>query len=120
MKEVAQQALQANKDHQYALKVYTERLEAELKTIDKLLVCVSRLSVNPRFSHRISQNTADFDDDDDEPELDAGGTVHIPNSSKAIFPFPSHEFLLEVSTCDLHHSVFLSDRFEGFSISRGR
>lgn len=53
MKEVAQQALQANKDHQYALKVYTERLEAELKTIDKLLVCVSRLSVNPRFSHRI-------------------------------------------------------------------
>lgn len=54
MKEVAQQALQANKDHQYALKVYTERLEAELKIIDKLLVCVSRLSVNPRFSHRIS------------------------------------------------------------------
>ena len=39
VKEVAQKALQANKDHQYALKVYTERLETELGTIDKLLVC---------------------------------------------------------------------------------
>jgi hypothetical protein len=38
MKETAQKALQANKDHQYALKVYTERLETELRTIDKLLV----------------------------------------------------------------------------------
>jgi hypothetical protein len=37
-KETAQKALQANKDHQYALKVYTERLETELRTIDKLLV----------------------------------------------------------------------------------
>lgn len=37
--DVAQKALQANKVHQYALKVYTERLEAELRTIDKLLVC---------------------------------------------------------------------------------
>jgi len=38
MKETASNALQANKDHQYALKVYTERLETELRTIDKLLV----------------------------------------------------------------------------------
>jgi hypothetical protein len=38
MKETAQKALQANKDHQYALKVYTERLEAELRAIDKMLV----------------------------------------------------------------------------------
>jgi hypothetical protein len=38
LKETAQKALQANKDHQYALKVYTERLETELRTIDKLLV----------------------------------------------------------------------------------
>ena len=29
---------QANKDHQYALKVYTERLEAELESVEKLLV----------------------------------------------------------------------------------
>jgi hypothetical protein len=32
-------AIQAGKDHQIALKLYTERLEAELQTVDKLLVC---------------------------------------------------------------------------------
>ncbi len=31
-------AVQANKEHQYALKVYTDRLETELKHLDKLLV----------------------------------------------------------------------------------
>jgi hypothetical protein len=38
IKETAQTALQANKDHQYAMKVYTERLETELSAIEKLLV----------------------------------------------------------------------------------
>ena len=38
IKELAQRALQSNKDHQYALRVYTERLEAELEAVDKLLV----------------------------------------------------------------------------------
>lgn len=33
-----QNAAQANKDHQYALRVYSERLEAELEVVDKLLV----------------------------------------------------------------------------------
>jgi hypothetical protein len=37
-KELSQKAVAANKDHQYALKVYTERLESELQTVDKLLV----------------------------------------------------------------------------------
>ena len=37
-KEAIHAAIQANKDHQYALKVYTERLESELATVDKLLV----------------------------------------------------------------------------------
>lgn len=31
-------ALKANKEHQYALKEYTERLEVELKTVDKMIV----------------------------------------------------------------------------------
>jgi hypothetical protein len=44
MKDMAQKAIQANKDHQYALKVYTERLEAELQTVDKMLVCISHLA----------------------------------------------------------------------------
>ena len=37
-KELVQPAVQANKEHQYALKVYTERLEAELEHLNKLLV----------------------------------------------------------------------------------
>ncbi len=36
--DLVQPAVQANKEHQYALKVYTERLEAELEHLDKLLV----------------------------------------------------------------------------------
>ena len=38
VKELVQTTIQANKDHQYALKVYTERLEAEIEAVDKLLV----------------------------------------------------------------------------------
>lgn len=39
LKDLTQKTLQANKEHQYALKVYTERLEDELGTVTKLLVC---------------------------------------------------------------------------------
>ena len=38
VKDLAQKATQANKDHQYALKVYSERLESELEALEKLLV----------------------------------------------------------------------------------
>lgn len=47
VKYTVQKTLQANKDHQYALKVYTERLEAELRTIDKLLVRSAFLALMP-------------------------------------------------------------------------
>ncbi|KIM83791.1 hypothetical protein PILCRDRAFT_818814 [Piloderma croceum F 1598] len=77
--ETARKALQANKDHQYALKVYTERLEAELRAIDKML------------------DTADILDEDEEPELDAGGSVHVPSAVKAVFPIHPNEFLSEDS-----------------------
>lgn len=36
--ELGQSALQANVEHLDALKSYTQRLEAELETLDKLLV----------------------------------------------------------------------------------
>ena len=36
--DLVQPVVQANKEHQYALKVYTERLEVELEHLDKLLV----------------------------------------------------------------------------------
>ncbi len=38
LKDALRSAVQINKDHQFALKVYTERLEAELEAVDKLLV----------------------------------------------------------------------------------
>ena len=38
LKDTLQSAVQLNKEHQYALNVYTERLENELEAVDKLLV----------------------------------------------------------------------------------
>lgn len=47
-KDLVQPAVQANKEHQYALKVYTERLEAELEHLDKLLVgLICKIHVSP-------------------------------------------------------------------------
>jgi hypothetical protein len=47
---------------------------------------------------RFTQDTADIEDEDeDEPELDAGGYVLIPNSIKAALPIPSNDFLSDVS-----------------------
>ncbi|OCH93548.1 hypothetical protein OBBRIDRAFT_885384 [Obba rivulosa] len=78
-KELAQKAAQANKDHQYALKVYTERLEAELEIVDRLLAM------------------ADVSDHEDDLELDAGGTVMVPSSIKAKSPINSNDLLSEIS-----------------------
>ncbi|EGO01660.1 hypothetical protein SERLA73DRAFT_158888 [Serpula lacrymans var. lacrymans S7.3] len=66
IRTLAQNAVQANKDHQHALKIYTERLEAELETVDKLLDAV------------------DTADQNEEPELDVGGFVLVPGSVKPI------------------------------------
>ncbi|KAG2058951.1 hypothetical protein BDR06DRAFT_950204 [Suillus hirtellus] len=62
--EVVREAVLANKDHQHALKVYTERLEAELQTVDKLL--------EPADANL-----------DGEPDIDVGGSIIIPGSVKA-------------------------------------
>ena len=45
IKDLAQSAAQSNKEHQYALKVYTERLQAELDSVDKLLVRIPLVAV---------------------------------------------------------------------------
>jgi hypothetical protein len=39
-KALLQKTVQANKEHQNALNAYTESLEKELATVDKLLVCL--------------------------------------------------------------------------------
>ncbi|KAI0072080.1 hypothetical protein K474DRAFT_1729844 [Panus rudis PR-1116 ss-1] len=68
--------LQSNKDHQYALKVHTERLEAELQSVEKLLVVFQSISELP----------------DDDVDVDAGGSIVVPDSVRASTPIP-----LEVS-----------------------
>lgn len=77
--EIVQNAVQANKDHQYALKVYTERLEAELENISRLLTA------------------ADVSEHEDEIEIDTGGAVVIPASVKALGPVSSSDLLSEGS-----------------------
>ncbi|PCH41368.1 hypothetical protein WOLCODRAFT_69152 [Wolfiporia cocos MD-104 SS10] len=79
VQECIQVAVQANKDHQYALKVYTERIEAELETVNKLLAA------------------ADFSEHEDELEINAGGTVFIPGAIKASGPVSSGELLADNS-----------------------
>ncbi|OJA09929.1 hypothetical protein AZE42_04876 [Rhizopogon vesiculosus] len=76
--ETVREAIRANKDHQHALKVYTERLEAELQTVDKLL------------------ETADVDLDD-EPDIDVGGCVLVSGSAKASGLLMPSELLSEDS-----------------------
>ncbi|KAG2152880.1 hypothetical protein DEU56DRAFT_520255 [Suillus clintonianus] len=76
--DAVREAVQANKDHQHALKVYTERLEAELQTVDKLL------------------ETADADLDG-EPDINVGGCIHIPGSVKASGLLTPSELLSEDS-----------------------
>ncbi|KAI0772651.1 hypothetical protein BC629DRAFT_1291343 [Irpex lacteus] len=75
-KELSQRAMSANKDHQYALKVYTERLQSELETVDKLLAAAD-------------QPEEDLDDD-------LGGSIAIPHAAKAVGPVP-HGIIFEES-----------------------
>ncbi|EPQ59573.1 hypothetical protein GLOTRDRAFT_34698 [Gloeophyllum trabeum ATCC 11539] len=79
VKDIAQKTLQANKDHQYALKVYTERLESELATVDKLLT------------------SAEWEEQDDEADLDVGGFVLVPGSVKPSGPIAHGDFLSKES-----------------------
>ncbi|TFY65110.1 hypothetical protein EVJ58_g2173 [Rhodofomes roseus] len=73
-------ALQANKDHQYALRIYSERIDAELESLNKLLAA------------------ADVSDtEEDTLEVNSGGWVVIPNAVDALAPLPSSELLSEAS-----------------------
>ncbi|EJD01024.1 uncharacterized protein FOMMEDRAFT_29808 [Fomitiporia mediterranea MF3/22] len=58
-------AIQANKDHQYALKVYIERLENELKTIDKMISAIDS-------------------DDDDTEDIPDNGIVYVEGATKPV------------------------------------
>ncbi|KAI9507697.1 Homeodomain-like protein [Russula earlei] len=62
LKDILQSAVQLNKDHQYALNVYTERLEAELAAVDKLL------------------NAAEYEEE--ESHLDIAGCIQVSGATR--------------------------------------
>ncbi|KAH9062119.1 hypothetical protein EDB87DRAFT_1609423 [Lactarius vividus] len=62
LKDIVLSSVQVNKDHQFALKVYTERLEAELEAVDKLL------------------SAAEYDEEDSH--LDIAGCIQVTGASK--------------------------------------
>jgi len=50
--EIAQNALLANKQHQHALSLYTGNLEAELQSIDQMLVSLIEINCDTTDSSR--------------------------------------------------------------------
>ncbi|KAI0771930.1 hypothetical protein BD413DRAFT_604069 [Trametes elegans] len=95
-KELVQPTVQANKEHQYALKVYTERLEAELEHLDKLLASVE-----------VSEN-------EEEDIVNAGGSVMIPGASQPRGPIPMSELTSESSP--FYHDALKKQRYEEFTV----
>ncbi|KAH9894334.1 hypothetical protein C8Q73DRAFT_513228 [Cubamyces lactineus] len=93
-KELVQPAIQANKEHQYALKVYTERLEAELEHLDKLLTL------------------AEVSEDDDDEVTSGSGNVIIPGAKKPRGLIPQYYFVEENSP--FRHDALRKQRYEEF------
>ncbi|KAF9468976.1 hypothetical protein BDZ94DRAFT_1231965 [Collybia nuda] len=71
MKDLTENALEANKAHQHALAKYAEQLTAELQEIDKLM------------------NDVNMDDGEEEPTAE----IQIPGAKKVVGPCPPAEFL---------------------------
>ncbi|KAI0663109.1 hypothetical protein C8Q70DRAFT_493312 [Cubamyces menziesii] len=94
-KELVQPAVQANKEHQYALKVYTERLEAELEHLDKLLTL------------------AEASEDEDDELTSGGGNVIIPGAKKPRGLIPQN-YLVEESS-PFYHDALRKQRYEEFT-----
>lgn len=94
-KELVQPAVQANKEHQYALKVYTERLETELEHLDKLLVS-TRLPTARTSTLINRQASAEVSDVDEDENTNAGGNVLIPGAAKPRSIIPLNDLVGEV------------------------
>ncbi|KAI6047083.1 Homeodomain-like protein [Pisolithus marmoratus] len=72
--QLAQKALQANREHQRALNAYIERLEAELQMVERLI------------------DAANIEMEDDS-DLDVPGFVLVPGAVRAAGAIPSSELL---------------------------
>ncbi|TBU44763.1 hypothetical protein BD309DRAFT_1079798 [Dichomitus squalens] len=96
---LVQPAVQANKEHQYALKVYTERLEAELEHLDKLLAAT------------------EISDDEDEGFLtvNSGGDVYIPGAVRPRGLIPPS--LLTDEDSPFYDVAARRQRYENFTVS---
>lgn len=90
IKELAQRALQSNKDHQYALRVYTERLEAELEVVDKLLVSRPTMPIVGGHVRMLTRGPMQAASElpDDDADVDAGGVIAVPGAVKAVGLLP--------------------------------
>jgi hypothetical protein len=77
LKDILQSAVQLNKDHQYALNVYTERLETELEAVDKLLTAAEL--------------------EEEELHLDIAGSIQVAGARKPLGLLSSTDLLSEVT-----------------------
>ncbi|KAI0316986.1 hypothetical protein OF83DRAFT_1172384 [Amylostereum chailletii] len=89
-KELAQNTLQSNREHQYAVKVYSERLEAELEAVDKLI------------------DAAEVDEDE-ESSLHLAGALHIEGAERPMGLLTGAELILENSP--FHHDAARRQRY---------
>ncbi|EIW61871.1 uncharacterized protein TRAVEDRAFT_70116 [Trametes versicolor FP-101664 SS1] len=95
-KELVQPAVQANKEHQYALKVYTERLETELEHLDKLLA------------------SAEVSDVDEDETANAGGNVLVPGAARPRSIIPLNDLVAESSP--FYSDVLRRQRYEDLTV----
>ncbi|OJT10511.1 snRNA-activating protein complex subunit 4 [Trametes pubescens] len=95
-KELVPPAVQANKEHQYALKVYTERLETELEHLDKLLA------------------SAEVSDVDEDETTNAGGNVLIPGATKPRSIIPLNDLVAESSP--FYNDALRRQRYEDLTV----
>ncbi|KAI0824611.1 hypothetical protein BC628DRAFT_1537943 [Trametes gibbosa] len=95
-KPLVQPAVQANKEHQYALKVYTERLEAELEHLDRLLTA------------------AGVSDNEEDDITNAGGSVTIPGAARPKSILPPSDLISETSP--FYHDAFRKQCYEEFTV----
>ena len=92
-KPIAEDTLRRNSEYQYALKVHSEKLEAELAVVDQLLVSVF-VSYRSQIL-MLSKENADIDEEDSP--LTFSGSLHIEGAQKATGLLSNAELLLEVS-----------------------
>ena len=92
-KPIAEDTLRRNSEYQYALKVHSEKLEAELAVVDQLLVSVF-VSYRSQILMLLKEN-ADIDEEDSP--LTFSGSLHIEGAQKASGLLSNAELLLEVS-----------------------